>query len=101
MRLQFGTGSRDGLEDLAQDEFAGFFCLRQRLRHDFGGDARDFDVHLQGSDAFAGAGYFKVHITEVIFSALDIGQDSVVFAFFYQAHGYTSYGCLNWHTGIH
>ena len=76
-------------------------CLCQRLAHNLGGDAFDLDVHLQGGDALGGSGDFEVHVAEVIFSTLDIGQDDVAVAFFDQTHGNTGNRCFDGNTGIH
>ena len=57
-----------------QDECARFLGLAESDAHDFGSDPLDLDVHLQGSDPVFGTGYFEVHVTQVIFSALDVGQ---------------------------
>ena len=37
----------------------------------------DLDVHLQGGDALGRAGDLEIHIAEVVFDALDVGQDLV------------------------
>ena len=48
-----------------------------------------------------GAGDFEIHIAEVIFSALDVGQNNVALAFLDQAHGDTGDRRLDRHAGIH
>ena len=50
--------------------------LLQCFGHDLRSDPLDLDIHLQGGDAILGAGDFEVHVAEMIFQALDIGQDS-------------------------
>jgi hypothetical protein len=69
--------------------FEGFF-------HDIGAQAADFDVHLQGGDARFGAGDFEIHIAEVVFGALDVGQDLVAARSLIgdEAHGHTATGAL-------
>ena len=52
-------------------------CLFQRFFHDLGAQAADLDVHLQGGDAFGGTGNFEIHVAEMIFGALDVGQNLV------------------------
>ena len=69
--------------------------------HDLRGDALDLDIHLQCGDALFSSGDLEVHIAEVIFSTLDIGQDHIVFAFLDEAHGDTCDRGLDRHTGIH
>ena len=99
--LQLVAWRGDDLQDLVQDEQARHACLLERLGHDLGGNALDLDVHLQGGDAITGAGDLEVHITEVVFHALDIGQDGVLIAFFDQAHGNAGHWSLDRHTSIH
>ena len=43
--------------------------------HDLVGDALDFDVHLEGSDAVSGTSDFEVHVASVVFGTLDVGED--------------------------
>ena len=70
-----GRGRRDDFQDLAQDEEARLAGLLQRLLHDLGAQAGDLDIHLQGGDALCGAGDFEIHVAQVVFGALDVGQD--------------------------
>ena len=39
--------------------------------------AREFEIQLESSDACGGAAQFKVHITEMVFAADDIGEHLV------------------------
>ncbi len=71
------------------------------IAHDLRSDALDFDVHLQGSDALLGAGDFEIHVAQVIFSALDVGQDDVALAFLDQAHGDTGDRGFDRDAGVH
>ncbi len=76
MRFQLGPRDRDHFHHLIEDGEAGDLGLVEGLGHDLGGDALDLDVHLQGGDAAAGAGDLEVHVAQVVFGALDVGQDS-------------------------
>ena len=64
------------LQHFTEDEQARLPRLFQRLRHHLGSDSLDLDIHLQGGDALVGTGHFEIHITQVVFSAQDIGQDA-------------------------
>ncbi|MPM72084.1 hypothetical protein SDC9_119057 [bioreactor metagenome] len=75
--------------------------LAQCLAHDLSSDALDLDVHLQGGDALGGTGNFEVHIAQMIFCTLNIGQDNEILAFLDQTHGHTGYGCLDGYTSVH
>ena len=81
----------------AQDVCTAFFGLFQSDVHDFFGDALDFDVHLQSSDAVFGTRYFKVHVAQVVFVAQDVGQYRKFRAFQNQAHGNTCHVCFQRH----
>ncbi len=48
-----------------------------------------------------GAGHLEIHVAQVIFHALDIGQDRVALAFFDQAHGHAGHRGFDRHTGVH
>jgi hypothetical protein len=50
--------------------------LLQGFLHDVLGEFVDFDVHLQGGDALAGAGYLEIHVTGMVLIAEDVGQDT-------------------------
>ena len=88
-------------DHLVEDEQAAAARLFERFLHDGGGDVRHLDVHLQGGDAFLGAGDLEVHVAVVIFGAGDVGEDGVVVAFLHQAHGDARHRSRNRHTGIH
>ena len=77
MRFVVCTGFRDGLRHLVEDVQPSGFSLLQGLFEDLVGEPPDLDVHLAGRDAFAGAGYFKVHITKVVFVAEDVRKNGV------------------------
>ena len=47
----------------------------------------DFDIHLEGGDALLGASALEVHITEVVFETLDIGENGVMVVLFVGAAG--------------
>ena len=63
--------------------------LCQCFLHHLRAQAADLDVHLQGGDAFGSAGDFEIHVAEVIFGALDVGQNLIAASFIGdQAHGH-------------
>ena len=61
----------------------------------------NLNVHLHGRDAFGGAGDFEVHVADMIFQALDIGQNGVFFAVSDHAHGDTGNRPFDRHTAVH
>ena len=69
--------------------------------HDFRRDAIDFDIHLQGRDAFVGAGDLEIHVAQVILVSHDVGEDGIPFTFLDQAHRDAGHGRQRWHAGIH
>ena len=69
--------------------------------HDLFGNALDFDVHLQSSDAVGGTGHFKVHVAQMIFVAQDIGQDRKATGIFDEAHGNTGHVSFHGYTCVH
>ena len=77
------------------------FGLVQCLLHDFGGDAVDLDIHLQGGNAFGCASDLEIHVAEMIFVAKNIGQYGKAVIFLDQAHRDTGDRSLQGHTGIH
>ena len=48
-----------------------------------------------------GAGDLEVHVAQVVFHALDVGQDAVALAFLDQAHGHAGHRGLDRHAGVH
>ena len=68
---------RDASFDGFADFSAGAFGLFKSLVENFTGDTVDLDVHLKGGKTFFGASALEVHITEVIFQTLDIGEDGI------------------------
>ena len=63
--------SGDGFADLC----ASALCLLESFVENFAGDAMDLDVHLKRGEALLGACALEVHVAEVIFETLDIGED--------------------------
>ena len=101
MRLQVRARLGNDFPHLAKDEQAGFPRLRQGLAHDFFGDARDLDVHLQGGNALFGARDFEIHVAEVVFHALDVGQHGILLAFLDEAHRDARHRGFDGHAGVH
>ena len=85
---------------LAEDVHAAFVSLSQSGLHDFGRDAFDLDVHLQGRDAVFGAGHLEVHVAEVVFVAENVGQNRKLVAFLNQAHGHAGHVVLQGHARV-
>ena len=75
--------------------------LGQSLRHNLRSNARDFDIHLQCRDAGIGSGHFEIHVANMVFHALDIGQDHIIVILLDQPHCNPSHRLLQWHTSIH
>ena len=103
---QFSPRLRDGGEEDIEDLLSGGFGLGQGFPQDVLGDAADLDVHLEGSDAVGGSGDLEVHVAEVIFHALDVGEDGVgVIAVERsgsdETHGDAGDGSLDRNAGIH
>src|SRR5690606_30445449 len=61
----------------------------------------DLDVHLQCGHTTGGTGYFKVHVTEVVFVTEDVGQNGKAVIFFHQTHCDTGNRRFQRYTGIH
>ena len=102
MRLQIGARFGQHFQHFAQNEQAGFMCLRQGFFHHIGAQTADFDVHLQGGDAFFRTGDLEIHIAQVVFCTLDVGQDLVTAGGIGdEAHGHTGYRGLDRHASIH
>ncbi len=49
----------------------------KRCGHDLGCDPGNLDVHLQSGDTRFGSGHFEVHVAQMIFQSLDVGQNGV------------------------
>src|SRR5690242_5356475 len=92
---------REDLEHLLEDELTRPLRLLERVSHDLLRDAGDLDVHLERGDPVAGAGDLEVHVAEVVFRALDVGEDDVVVALLDQAHRDAGDRRLDRHTGVH
>ena len=84
-----------------EDVQAALAGLLQGFGHQFGRDAGDLDVHLQGGDAVFGTTDLEVHVAVVVFVAEDVGEDGVAIAFHDQTHGDTGNRGLDRHTGGH
>ena len=71
------------------------------LSHDLRRDAAYFDIHLEGSDAAAGAGDLEVHVAIVVLGSSDVGEDGVLAIFHDQAHGDAGNRRFDGNTSIH
>ena len=98
---ELGTGFGQGLGHDAEDVQAGHTGLFHGAGHDFGGQAVDLDVHLDGADTFGRTGDLEVHIAEGVFVTEDVGQHGVGVAVLDEAHSHTSHGSGDRHTGVH
>ena len=99
---QLLTGLCDhGLDDLVQDVQAALAALLKGLGNDIVSQAVDLDVHLDGSDALAGAAHLEVHIAVEILHALNVQHGHPAVALGDQAAGDAGNRCLDGHTGIH
>ena len=97
----FGFGLAHGFLHFAQNVHTRFFGLGQSHLHDLLGDALDFDVHLQSSDAIGGASHFEVHVAQMIFVTQNVGQHSKAVAILDQAHGNASHMRFHGNTRVH
>ena len=97
--LSFGLAH--GFLHFAQNVHTRLFGLGQSNLHDFLGDALNFDVHLQSSDAVGGTGNFEVHVAQVIFVTQDVGQHREAVAILDEAHGDTCHVRFHGNTRIH
>ena len=89
------------LDDLVQDVQAALAALLKGLGNDIVSQAVDLDVHLDGSDALAGAAHLEVHIAVEILHTLNVQHGHPAVALGDQAAGDASNRCLDGHTGIH
>ena len=96
-RSRFSDRSRHVVEDL----HSSLMCLSQSFLEDLSGDSLALDVHLQSGDAFSGSGDLEVHVTVVVFHALDIRQDGIVFSGRDQTHCHTGNRSLDRNAGSH
>ena len=87
--------------DLVQDNIPGILGLFEDLLDKIVGQAIDFYVNLDAGNAFSGARNLKVHITQEILDALDIGNQFLLATFFYQTNGYACHGIIDLDPGIH
>ena len=67
------TRGSENLIHLAKDMQTSLLCLLKCDFHDLLGDTLDLDIHLQRGNTISSTGNFKVHITQVIFIAKDVG----------------------------
>src|SRR5438105_1672702 len=74
-------------QHLVEHEEARFASLLERLHKYLVGQALDLDIHLQRSDAVAGAGDLEVHVAEVVFDSLNVCEHSMLAFACDQAHG--------------
>ena len=74
----FGSGSRDAREHLAQDLDAGIASLLEGRSDDVFADSIDLQVQLDACDPILGSSDFEVHIAVVIFVADDVRQEHEV-----------------------
>src|ERR1700736_2256878 len=68
------AGARQHGQHLVEHEEPRHTSLLQCLGQDLVRQALDLDVHLQGGDSVLGAGHLEVHIAQVVFDALDVGE---------------------------
>jgi hypothetical protein len=83
---------------------SGDTSLLERLPHDLERDSLYLNVHLQCGHALACARYLEVHISRVVFSTLNVGENGVVVDVFFvgnQSHGDTGYWSRNRNTTVH
>src|SRR5215213_8093559 len=66
------AGLGEDLGHLVQDGQAGRSGLLQAIPDDRLADSLDLDVHLEGGDAFPGAGHLEVHVADRILLAEDV-----------------------------
>ena len=76
-------------------------ALASASRRSSGVTPGDFDVHLDGRDAFARAGDLEIHVAHVIFGAENIGEDSVARTVCYQSHCHSRNVRLDGHARGH
>src|SRR5271155_5394385 len=98
---ELGSGPGDRLAHLAQDMHAAVTRLGQRLAHDLLGDAGDLDVHLQRSDAFAGAGDLEIHVAEMVLVAENVAEHGEPRALENEAHRDAGDRALERHPRVH
>ena len=89
------------LDDLVQNIQAALAALLESLGNDVVGQAIDLDVHLDGSDALAGAAHLEVHIAVEVLHALNVQHGHPAVALGDQAAGNAGNGCLDGHACIH
>src|ERR1043165_9102407 len=99
MGLQFRTVFRQAIIHCIQYVHTAVLCLGKCLCKYFLAKAVYFNIHLDTADTIACTGYFKVHITQVIFIAQDISKYNY-FAIFARdkTHPYTTYWLSHWYT---
>ena len=63
-----------GLRHAVEDGQPGFLGLGQGLLYDLEADVLDLDVQLDGGYALSRAGHLEVHVSDMIFHALNVRQ---------------------------
>src|SRR4030095_9410465 len=81
------TGSRDRFKHLVEDKEPSAKGLIEGFGHDRHCQPANLDVHLQGSDPLAVAGYLEIHVAIMILGSGNICQNGILVAFLHQAHG--------------
>ena len=96
-------GRGQGLVHDVQDGQPALLGLGQALLNDLEGQAEDLDVHLDGRDALAGSGHLEIHVAEMVFQTLDVGQDGVLGHVLVgnQPQGHARAGALQGHARVH
>src|SRR5579871_743963 len=75
--------------------------LLKGLTHDLWRDSHDLDVHLQCRNTLASTSHLEVHITIVILSARNIGENGILIALLHQPHSHTGNRSLNRNPSLH
>ena len=96
----------DRLDDLVKDVQTALAALLEGFLDDVVGQAVDFNVHLDGGDAAAGAADLEVHVAVEVLNALNVQHRHPApavqrVAVGDKAAGNARNGCLDGHTGIH
>ena len=68
------AGLGKGLRHLIKNMQPTFVRLGECRLHDLFRNARDLDVHLQRGHTFFCAGYFEIHVAEMVFISQNVGE---------------------------
>jgi len=101
---QFFSGFCNSFQhNFVEDIFSCSACLCKSLFDHFECQTFDLHIHLDGCDTFGSTSYFKVHIAEEVFYALDVCDfDKVIICVAcYQTNGNTSNGTFDRYAGSH